>query len=90
AVMAVHLYGLPCDMDSLVRICEEHKLLLIEDCAEGFGTYYRGQHVGTFGDIATFSFFGNKTITTGEGGMVVAKDKAVIERAYHLKNQGVS
>ncbi|MBS0583235.1 MAG: DegT/DnrJ/EryC1/StrS aminotransferase family protein [Proteobacteria bacterium] len=90
AVMAVHLYGLPCDMDSLTRICEEHKLLLVEDCAEGFGTYHRGRHVGTFGDIATFSFFGNKTITTGEGGMVVARSKAVIERAYHLKNQGVS
>ena len=90
AVMAVHLYGLPCDMDSLVRICEEHKLLLVEDCAEGFGTYFHGKHVGTFGDIATFSFFGNKTITTGEGGMVVARSKAVIERAYHLKNQGVS
>jgi perosamine synthetase len=90
AVMAVHLYGLPCEMDSLVRICQEHKLLLVEDCAEGFGTYFHGRHVGTFGDIATFSFFGNKTITTGEGGMVVAKNKAVIERAYHLKNQGVS
>jgi len=90
AVMAVHLYGLPCDMDSLTRICEEHGLLLVEDCAEGFGTWYHGKHVGTFGDIATFSFFGNKTITTGEGGMVVARSRAVIERAYHLKNQGVS
>jgi perosamine synthetase len=90
AIMAVHLYGLPCDMTALTEICRENKLLLIEDCAEGFGTYYKGQHVGTFGDIATFSFFGNKTITTGEGGMVVAKDKSVIDRAFHLKNQGVS
>jgi perosamine synthetase len=90
AVMAVHLYGLPCDMEGLGRVCAEHKLLLVEDCAEGFGTYFRGKHVGTFGDIATFSFFGNKTITTGEGGMVVARSKALVERAYHLKNQGVS
>jgi perosamine synthetase len=90
AVMAVHLYGLPCDMDALTSICQKHKLLLVEDCAEAFGTLYKGQHVGTFGDIATFSFFGNKTITTGEGGMVVAKKKEVLERAYLLKNQGVS
>lgn len=90
AVMVVHLYGLPCDMDAITSICAEHGLLLIEDCAEAFGTRYKGQHVGTFGDAATFSFFGNKTITTGEGGMVVTKSKEVMERAYHLKNQGVS
>ena len=90
AVMAVHLYGLPCEMNALTSICKEHGLQLIEDCAEAFGTLYRGQHVGTFGDVATFSFFGNKTITTGEGGMVVAKDKSVLEKAFHLKNQGVS
>ncbi|WP_333904867.1 DegT/DnrJ/EryC1/StrS aminotransferase family protein [Delftia acidovorans] len=90
AVMVVHLYGLACDMDPIVKICREKNLLLIEDCAEGFGSYYKGKHVGTFGDVATFSFFGNKTITTGEGGMVVANDPEVIERAFHLKNQGVS
>lgn len=90
AIMAVHLYGLPCDMDALLDICQKHHLLLIEDCAEAFGTFYKGRHVGTFGDIATFSFFGNKTITTGEGGMVVARDINTIEKAYHLKNQGVS
>jgi perosamine synthetase len=90
AVMAVHLYGLPCDMDVLRAICREHNLYLIEDAAEAFGTYYKGQHVGTFGDIATFSFFGNKTITTGEGGMVVTNNKALFDKAYHLKTQGVS
>jgi perosamine synthetase len=90
AVMVVHLYGLPCDMDEIMKICQEHNLLLVEDCAEAFGTYYKGQHVGTFGDVATFSFFGNKTITTGEGGMVVVKDESVARRAFHLKNQGVS
>jgi len=90
AVMVVHLYGLPCDMEAICKICDDNKLLLIEDCAESFGAYYKGQHTGTFGDIATFSFFGNKTITTGEGGMVVAKDSEVINRARHLKSQGVS
>lgn len=90
AVMAVHLYGLPCDMDALIEICKKNDLFLIEDCAEAFGTFYKGRHVGTFGDIATFSFFGNKTITTGEGGMVVAKDNLVLDCAIHLKNQGVS
>lgn len=90
AVMVVHLYGLPCDIGAVTAICKEHGLLLVEDCAEAFGTRYKGQHVGTFGDVATFSFFGNKTITTGEGGMVVAKEKSVMEKAYHLKNQGVS
>jgi perosamine synthetase len=90
AIMAVHLYGLPCDMNALLSICTKYNLFLIEDCAEAFGTYYEGQHVGTFGDIATFSFFGNKTITTGEGGMVVTKDKELIDTAYHFKNQGVS
>ncbi|MGA2212507.1 MAG: DegT/DnrJ/EryC1/StrS family aminotransferase [Bryobacteraceae bacterium] len=90
AVMAVHLYGLPCEMEQLTRICHEHGLRLIEDCAEAFGSSYGGRSVGTFGDIATFSFFGNKTITTGEGGMVVSQDKTLLERAGHLKGQGVS
>jgi perosamine synthetase len=90
AVMAVHLYGAPCDMDSLISICKQYKLYLIEDCAEAIGTKYKGQHVGTFGDIATFSFYGNKTITTGEGGMVISRDPDLIQKAYHFKTQGVS
>jgi perosamine synthetase len=90
AVMVVHLYGLACDMEAVVALCREHDVLLIEDCAEAFGSLYKGQHVGTFGDVATFSFFGNKTITTGEGGMVVSKTKALHDRACHLKSQGVS
>ena len=90
AVMAVHLYGQSCDMDALVDLCEANNLFLVEDCAEAFGTYYKGRHVGTFGDAATFSFFGNKTITTGEGGMVVCRDQEVHDRVCHLKSQGVS
>ena len=90
AVMPVHLYGHPCDMDAITAICREHNLLMVEDAAEAFGTRWKGRHVGTFGDVATFSFFGNKTITTGEGGMVLARDTEVLERCRHLKSQGVS
>lgn len=90
AVMAVHLYGHPCDMDALQAICRRHRLFLIEDCAEAIGTVYKNRHVGGFGDIASFSFFGNKTMTTGEGGMVVANDRALIERARHFKGQGLA
>jgi len=89
AILAVHLYGHPCDMDDLVSIATEHGLFLIEDCAEAIGALYKSRHVGTFGDIATFSFFGNKTITTGEGGMVVTNDEALYDRAVHLKGQGL-
>lgn len=90
AIMAVHLYGQACDMDALATLAKQHNLFLIEDCAEALGTYYKMKHIGTFGDIATFSFFGNKTITTGEGGMVVMKDKTLYELAAKLKAQGVS
>jgi len=90
AIMPVHLYGQSCDMDALMAIAKEHRLFIVEDCAEAFGTTYKGRHVGTFGDISTFSFFGNKTITTGEGGMVVSNDKTLIERARHLKGQGLA
>jgi perosamine synthetase len=90
AIMAVHLYGQACDMDALQAICKKNNLFLIEDCAEAIGTKYKGKHVGTFGDISTFSFFGNKTITTGEGGMVVTNDETLHERSTHFKGQGLA
>lgn len=90
AIMAVHLYGHPCDMDALSQIAKEHGLFLIEDCAEAIGSKYKGKHVGTFGDIATFSFFGNKAITTGEGGMVVTNDETLHQRSVHFKGQGLA
>jgi perosamine synthetase len=90
AVMAVHLYGHPCDMESLRRICDNHGIFLVEDCAEAIGSTYKGKHVGTFGDISTFSFFGNKTITTGEGGMVVTNDETLYDRSCHFKGQGLA
>ncbi|MBD2197810.1 MULTISPECIES: DegT/DnrJ/EryC1/StrS family aminotransferase [Calothrix] len=90
AIMAVHLYGHPCEMSVLQEIADEHRLFLIEDCAEAIGSQYQSQHVGIFGDIATFSFYGNKTLTTGEGGMVITNDKTIFERTIHLKGQGLA
>ena len=90
AIIAVHLYGHPCDMDALLAICKEFGLYLIEDCAEAIGSKYKGKHVGTFGDISAFSFFGNKTITTGEGGMVVTNDETLHDRCVHFKGQGLA
>ncbi len=90
AIMPVHLYGHPCDMDAIMQIAKEYNLLVIEDCAEALGSYYKGIPVGCFGDAATFSFYGNKTITTGEGGMIVFKDQHVVERAAMLRDHGMS
>ncbi len=90
AIIAVHLYGHPAEMDELCAIAKEHRLFMLEDCAEAFGTYYKGKHVGGFGDISIFSFYGNKTITTGEGGMVVTNDETLFQRAAHLKGQGLA
>jgi perosamine synthetase len=90
AIMAVHLYGQPCEMDVILSIAKKHNLFVVEDCAEAFGSLYKGKHVGTFGDVSTFSFFGNKTITTGEGGMVVTNDSSLHEKAVHLKGQGLA
>jgi len=63
AIMVVHLYGHPCEMNKLVAIAKKNNLFIVEDCAEAFGALYKGKHVGTFGDISTFSFFGNKTFS---------------------------
>ncbi|HEY1062784.1 MAG TPA: DegT/DnrJ/EryC1/StrS family aminotransferase [Daejeonella sp.] len=90
AIMAVHLYGMPCDMSTLRSICDKHNLYLIEDAAEAFGSKFDNKFTGTFGDISTFSFFGNKTITTGEGGMLVSNNQSFIRRAEYLKSQSVS
>jgi len=90
AILAVHLYGQACDMDALQRIAAEHGLFVVEDCAEALGSLIGHQSVGSFGDVATFSFYGNKTLTTGEGGMVVAKTLAVADRVAKLKGQGLA
>jgi len=90
AILAVHLYGHPCDMDGLTKLCKAHNLFLIEDCAEAIGSTYKGKKVGSFGDISTFSFFGNKTITTGEGGMVLSNNETLHDRINHYKGQGLA
>lgn len=90
AIMPVHLYGQPCDMDSLKEICAEFDLLMIEDTAEALGSEWKGRRLGTFGDASTFSFFGNKTISTGEGGMILFSDPQVAEKARILRDHGMS
>ncbi len=90
AIIAVHLYGHPCDMHSLRALADEYGLFLVEDCAEAFGSYIGERHVGSFGHIATYSFFGNKTITTGEGGMVTTDDETLYDRVVHFKGQGLA
>lgn len=90
ALLCVHVYGHPCDMKELLGIARDRDLFVIEDCAEAFGSRYQDVHVGNFGDIATYSFYGNKTITTGEGGMVVTNDRTLYERAVHFKGQGLA
>lgn len=88
AILAVHLYGLPCDMDALSTIATEHDLDLIEDCAQAHGATYNGQRVGSFGDVACFSFYPTKNMTTGEGGMLMTDNEAVAERAESFVNHG--
>ncbi|MFT4712805.1 MAG: perosamine synthetase [Candidatus Azotimanducaceae bacterium] len=90
ALIVVHLYGQPSNMEALLRIAQKHKLFIIEDCAEAFGATFKGTHVGSFGDIATYSFFGNKTITTGEGGMVTTNNKELAKKVFSLKGQGLA
>lgn len=90
AIMAVHIYGYPCDMEAISNIAKKHDIFVIEDCAEAFGSKFKDKYVGTFGDISTFSFYGNKTITTGEGGMVVTNDETLYDRAYHFKMHGLA
>lgn len=90
AIVVVHLYGHPCDMDSIMAIAKAHHLIVIEDCAEAIGSEYKGKKIGSFGDIACFSFFGNKTITCGEGGMVMTNNENLYEKLVHFKAQGVS
>lgn len=89
AIMPVHLYGAVCDMDRLTAIAARHGSAIVEDCAEALGSTWRGRHVGTFSEVATFSFFGNKTVTTGEGGMVMARDAAMLRKLRIAKGQGM-
>src|SRR5262249_12647757 len=86
AIMAVHIYGLPVDMEGILKIAKKHALFVIEDAAEQHGQTYKGQPVGSLGDIATGSFYPNKHLTTGEGGMVLTNNADIAERCRWLRN----
>jgi len=86
AIMIVHIYGHPCDMAPIIKIAKKHKLLIIEDVAEAHGAEYKNKKCGSFGDISCFSFYANKIINTGEGGMVLTDNKNYFERAKNLRN----
>lgn len=86
AIMAVHIYGLPVDMDPLLALAREHGLAIIEDAAEMHGQTYKGRPCGSFGALSTFSFYPNKHVTTGEGGMMLADDPALAEGCRSLRN----
>jgi perosamine synthetase len=86
AILVVHIYGLPVDMDPVLDLAKKYKLLIIEDAAEMHGQTYKGKKCGSFGDISTFSFYPNKHITTGEGGMIVCNDKKLADKCSKLRN----
>lgn len=88
AIMPVHLYGQAADMDSIRAIAARHQLFVLEDAAEGIGAKFQGRHVGGWGDVGCFSFYGNKTITTGQGGMITTDDEDITRRCLILKNHG--
>jgi len=86
AIMVVHIYGLPVDMDPILHLAQKHSLKIIEDAAEEFGQTYRGKPVGSFGDVSCFSFYSNKHITTGEGGMIATDSEKIAEHCRSLRN----
>lgn len=84
AVVPMHTFGHPCRIDRIAELCKQYNIALVEDSAESLGSYYKGKHTGTFGHIGVFSFNGNKTITTGGGGMLITDDEALAKRAKHI------
>lgn len=90
AVIAVHYAGWPCDMAALTKICRKNGLVLIEDAAHAPGSEYEGQKCGTIGDMGCFSFFSNKNLSTGEGGMLCSRDPDIIEKAGLLRSHGMT
>lgn len=88
AIIPVHLFGHPCEMDKIMAVARKHDLAVIEDCAESHGATWQGRMTGSFGDMACFSFYANKIITTGEGGMVVTNDEKLAEKLRLLRNLG--
>jgi perosamine synthetase len=89
AIIPVHLYGHPANMDPVLIMAKKHNLAVIEDAAEAHGALYRGEMVGSLGDLGVFSFYGNKTITTGEGGMIVTDNEDLAEKLRILRDHGM-
>src|SRR5690606_32434935 len=90
AIVPVHFAGRPCDMEAIMRIAHKHGLVVIEDCAHAIETEYHGRKAGTFGDFGCFSFYANKNITTGEGGMVISRSEELAARVRVLALHGMS
>lgn len=86
AILVVHIYGLPVDMNPILNLCNKYRLLLIEDAAEMHGQFYYDKKCGSFGDVSIFSFYPNKLITTGEGGMIVMDDEKLLNKCRKLRN----
>lgn len=90
AIMPVHFGGLPCDMEAIQRIVDEHNLIIIEDAAHAVGTRYQGQMIGSLGNLTCFSFYANKNLTTAEGGMIITEDEAQAEMLAIYRLHGLS
>jgi perosamine synthetase len=88
AIMPVHMYGQTCDMNAVMDLAKRHNLLVVEDAAQGIGVTFGDRHVGTFGQTGCISFFADKTITTGEGGVLLTNDDEIALRCRYFKNQG--
>ena len=88
ALSIVHLYGKPCNMNKILKICENNNLKLIEDCAQSIGSEQNGRRAGIFGDVSCFSFYATKNMTTGEGGMILTDSNDIEEKCRSLRNHG--
>ncbi len=88
AIMPVHIYGQACDMDPVIKLAKAYNLKVVEDAAQGYGVFYRNKHTGVIGDVGIISFFADKTITTGEGAIILTNDEEIFNKLKMLRNQG--